>query len=356
MLIGTFVIYQQMNYVRNADMGFDKDQVVRLTLNRAVRERWPALQNKLMQSPYIVKSSTSTNIPGNGVGKNLMQVEKNDGTMDDYGVDWYGVDYDFVEVLNLELVAGRNFSREFTTDTASAVLVNEAMVQRMGWDDPIGKMFQFDQDSTVFHKVVGVVKDFHQQSLYNPIQALMFFPSLNNSQALIKVEGDFEQGIDHIEASWTELFPDIPMEFEMLDQNFLEEYEEDQLRGNFFLGFAIMMIIISGLGLLGLASFTAEQRSKEISIRKVLGANVQGLVMLLVRDFVWLVLAGALPAFFIGYRVMNNWLQDFQFHIEIQFIIFVVVLLIVAVFVILTTGLQALKAASANPSENLKYE
>lgn len=356
MLIGTFVIYQQMNYVREADMGFDKDQVVRLTLNGSVRERWPALQNKLKQSPYITKASTSTNIPGNGVGKNLMQVEKNDGTMDDYGVDWYGVDYDFADVLNLELVAGRNFSREFVTDTASAVLVNEAMVKRMGWDNPIGKMFQFDQDSTVFHKVIGVVKDFHQQSLYNPIQALMFFPSLNNSQALIKVEGNFEEGMEHIEASWTELFPDIPMDFEMLDQNFLEEYEEDQLRGNFFLGFAIMMIIISGLGLLGLASFTAEQRSKELSIRKVLGASIQGLVVLLVRDFVWLVLIGALPAFYIGYRIMNNWLDDFVYHYEIQYSVFAIVLLIVALFVILTTGLQALKAASANPSENLKYE
>lgn len=356
MLIGTMIIYQQMQYVQNADMGFDREQVVRVTIPRNLRDRWPAFQNKLLENPVITKASTSNNIPGNGVGKNLMDVETNEGVMDSYGVDWYGIDYDFVDVLGLEMVEGRNFSREFLTDTASAVLVNEAMVARLGWDNPIGKRFQFDQDSTVFHKVIGVVKNFHQQSLYNPIQPLMFYPSLNNSQALIKIEGDYQEGINHLEASWTELFPNDAIEYDMMDQNFLEEYEEDQLRGKFFLGFALMMIIISGLGLLGLASFTAEQRSKELSIRKVLGANVGGLVMLLVKDFIWLVVVGALPAFYIGYRVMDNWLEDFQYHIEIQYIVFFVVLILVAAFVVLTTGLQAFKAASANPSENLKYE
>ncbi len=200
------------------------------------------------------------------------------------------------------------------------------------------------------------MKDFHQQSLYNPIQSLLFFPNLENPLALIKVNGDFKEGMNHIEESWASLFPNIPLEHELLDQNFLEEYEEDQLRGKFFLGFALMMIIISGLGLLGLASFTAEQRSKELSIRKVLGANVQGLVMLLVKDFIWLVFIGALPAFLVGNRVMTSWLNDFQYHIEIQYILFGVVLIIVALFVVLTTGIQAFKAASANPSKNLKYE
>ena len=356
MLLGTMIIYQQMNYVQNADMGFDKHQVVLLSLNRNARERWQTLRNELLQSPFIPTVSSSTNVPGNGTGKNVMQVETNEGVMDSYGVDWYGIDYDYVDVLGLEMVAGRNFSREFITDTATSVLINEAFVDRMNWEDPVGKRFQFDQDSTVFHRVIGVIKNFHQQSLYNPIQPLLFFPNLDNPLALIKIEGDFQEGMNHIETSWSELFPNIPMEYELLDQSFLEEYEEDQLRGKFFLGFALMMIIISGLGLLGLASFTAEQRSKELSIRKVLGANIHGLVVLLVKDFVWLVLLGALPAFYVGYLVMNNWLNDFQYHIDIHFFVFAIVLVIVLLFVMLTTGLQAFKAASANPSENLKYE
>ena len=356
MLIGTLVIYQQMQYVRNADLGFNKDQVINFTLNRATSEKWETFRTKLLQNPNVADAATATNVPGNGFGKNVMQVETNEGVMEDYGVDWYGADYDYVKVLGLEMVAGRGFSREFPSDTAASVLVNESMVERMGWDNPLGMRFQFDQDSTVFHKVIGVVKDFHHRSLYNPIEAFMIFPNLNNRQALVKIDGDIQAGLDHLEASWTELFPNVPLEYQFLDQNFLEDYESDQLRGQLFLGFALMMIIISGLGLLGLASFTAEQRTKELSVRKVLGADVKGLVILLVKDFIWLVLVGALPAFIIGYRIMNNWLNDFEYHTEINFIIFVAVLLIVATFVMLTTGFQAYKAATANPSENLKYE
>ncbi|MFK7952021.1 MAG: ABC transporter permease [Ekhidna sp.] len=356
MLIGTMIIYQQMQFVRNADLGFSKDQVVSFTLNRNASERWETLKTKLLQSPLISHAGTSTTVPGSGFGKNVMQVETKEGTMENYGIDWYGADYDYVDVLGIEMIEGRAFSREYSSDTASAVLVNEAMIERMGWDNAIGKRFQFDQDSTVFHKVIGVVKNFHHQSLYNPIQAIMIFPSLNNRQAMIKVNGDFAKGMDHIQASWSELFPNIPLEHQLLDQNFLDDYEEDKLRGNLFLGFALMMIIISGLGLLGLASFTAEQRTKELSVRKVLGANVQGLVMLLVKDFIWLVLVGALPAFYISYRIMNNWLGDFEYHIEIGFFVFIAVLVLVMLFVMLTTGFQAYKAATANPSDNLKYE
>jgi putative ABC transport system permease protein len=356
MLIGTLIIYQQMQYVRNADLGFNKDQVVNFSLNRDAAEKWGTLKTKLLQNPNISFASSSTTVPGSGFGKNVMQVETNDGVMENYGVDWFGADYDYANVLSLEFVDGRNFSRKFSSDTASAVLVNEAMIDRMGWDNAIGKRFQFDQDSTVFHKVIGVVKNFHNRSLYNPIEAIMIFPSLNNQQAMVKVNGDFESGIEHIQTAWAELFPNTPLEYQLLDQYFLDDYEEDQLRGNLFLGFAIMMIIISGLGLLGLASFTAEQRTKELSVRKVLGASVQGLIILLVKDFIWLVLVGALPAFFISYKIMNSWLGEFEYHIEIGYIIFAVVLVLVMAFVMLTTGFQAYKAAVANPSDNLKYE
>ncbi|MEO1256032.1 MAG: FtsX-like permease family protein, partial [Bacteroidota bacterium] len=356
MLIGTLIIYQQMQYVRGADLGFDKDQVVSFQMNATTRDSWEALRNQLMQNPNIINASTSSSIPGRGYGKNVMSVETNEGAIESYGIDAYGVDYEYFNVLDIEILEGRNISKKYPTDTASAVLVNEAMVNRMNWEDPIGKRFQFDQDSTKFHRVVGVVKDFHQNSLYNPIEALMFVPSLNNPNALVKVNGDLKEGLDYIQASWNELYPEIPLEYELLDQNFLEAYNEDQLRGRLFLGFALMMIIISGLGLLGLASFTAEQRTKEISVRKVLGANVNGLIFLLIKDFFWLIIFGAIPAFLIGYQIMNNWLNDFEYHITISAISFVLVLIIVVFFVLLTTGFQAYKAANANPSKNLKYE
>lgn len=355
MLAGTSIIYQQMQFVRKADLGFDKEQVVHFSMNNRMRDSWPVLKNKLLQHPSITKASTSSTVPGNGFGKNLMMLETNEGVMESYGVDFYAVDYDFFPTLDIDVVNGRNVSSKYPTDTASAVMINEAMVDRMGWSDPVGKKVQFDSDSTVF-RVVGVVKNFHQQSLYNPIEALMFFTSENNSQALIKIDGDVETAMAHIEASWNELFPSVPLESQLLDQNFMEEYESDQLRGTLFLGFSMMMIIISGLGLLGLASFTAEQRTKEISIRKVLGANVNGLITLLVKDFIWLVLVGAVPAFIISYQLMNRWLQNFEYHIDISLLLFVLVLLIVIVMVVFTTGYHAWKASTGNPASNLKYE
>lgn len=356
MLAGTVIIYQQMQFVRNADLGFDKDQVVNINMNRSVRESWSVLRTKLVQNPNISIASTATTAPGFGYGKNVMNVETNEGVMENFGIDSYGVDYDFFTSLDIEILEGRNISPEYPTDTATSVIVNEAMVTRMSWANPIGKRFQFDRDSTVFHRVVGVVKNFHQQSLYNPIEALLFTPQLSNSQALIKIDGDYEQGIAHMEASWNELFPNTPIEYELLDQNFVVQYEEDQLRGQLFLGFALMMIIISGLGLLGLASFTAEQRTKEISVRKVLGASVKGLITLLVKDFIWLVLIGALPAFLICYNLMNRWLNSFEYHISIQVIVFVAVLLTTVVMVVFTTGYHAYKASTSNPSESLKCE
>ncbi|MFY0598530.1 MAG: ABC transporter permease [Cyclobacteriaceae bacterium] len=357
MLIGTFVIYQQMQFLRNKDLGFDKEKILKVALNSPQsREKWPVLKKVLSQNPLVQNSSTSTTTPGGGFGKNLIAVETNDGTMEEYGIDMYGVDYDYFDVLSVPMAAGRNISRDFPSDTATAVLVNEAMVKRLNWDSPIGKKFQFDADSTVFHRVVGVVRNFHQQSLYNPIEALMFIPQLNNRNVMIKTKGDVEEAVKSIENSWKEVFPELPFEYAFLDTDFMEQYETDQLRGKLFLGFSIMMIFISCLGLLGLASFIAEQRTKEISIRKVLGANTSKLVGLLVKDFLWLVLLGAIPAFAFGYYFMNEWLANFEYHIEISFIVFIVVLLLVGLITVLTTGFHAFRAASSNPADNLRNE
>ena len=346
-----------MQYLRSKDLGFDKDQVVRVVLdNQASREKYPVFRNSLMQNPNIKSVASSSTSPGNGYGKNVMSVETNEGVMENYGIDAYVVDYDFFPTLSIPFEKGRNISSQYPSDTSTSVMVNEAMVARMGWEEPIGKKFQFDRDSTVFHRVVGVVRDFHQQSLYNPIEALMFIPGLNNSSVLIKTSEDLQASLAAIEASWNEVYPGIPFDATFLDEEFMEQYETDQLRGKLFLGFSLMMIFIACLGLLGLASFIAEQRTKEISIRKVLGANTGGLVTLLVKDFVWLVLIGAVPAFGLGYYFMNDWLKTFEYHVDINLLLFVVVLLIILVITVLTTGYHALRAANSNPASNLKYE
>ncbi len=358
MLIGTLVIYRQMEYVRNKDLGFDKEQVLSLQLNsRITRQQWPVLKNKLLQNANISSAGTASTTPGNGFGKLIMYIETNDGVMDQRGIDNYNVDYEFFPTLDIDFVAGRNFSLEFPSDSASAVIVNEAMVERMNWSDPIGKKIIIGASDTLpGTRVIGVVKNFHQQSLHEVIPPLLFLPNRTNRGAMIKVAGDIRQTVAFIKSTWEETFPTLPFEYEFLDEQFNEQYETDDVRGQLFLGFSFMTILIACLGLLGLASYTAEQRSKEISIRKVLGASTKGLVRLLIRDFIILVLIAAVPASVLGYFSMNNWLNDFEFHIDLGVAIFATVLLATIVVTVLTTGYHALKSATANPVDKLKYE
>ena len=356
MLISTFIIYDQMQFVRSKDLGFDKDQVVTFQLRGESFRKWDVLKNRLEQNPFISSVATAGTVPGDGYSKNLIPVENKVGVMDELGVNLFQVDFEYFPTIGVDIVQGRNFSMKYGSDTAQAVIVNQAMVERVGWEDPIGRRFQISQDSTVYHKVIGVAKDFHHLSLYNPIEPLLFIPNLSNRSVLVRLNGNYQEALNDIELAWGELFPNLPFESQFLDQNFVEFYEDDQVRGNLFLGFSIMMIIIASLGLLGLASFTAEQRSKEISIRKVLGASVQGLISLLVREFMWLVLIGAVPAFVFAYLFAQNWLQGFEYHVEINFILFGIVTLIILAVTVGTTGFHALRAAQTNPSENLKNE
>lgn len=358
MLIGTLVIYRQMEYVRSKDLGFDKEQVLSIQLNsRITRQQWPVLKNKLLQNANISSAGTASTTPGNGFGKLIMYIETNEGVMDQRGIDNYNVDYDFFPTLGIEFVEGRNFSLEYPSDSASAVIVNEAMVERMDWSDPIGKRIILGPSDTLpGARVIGVVKNFHQQSLHEVIPPLLFRPTRTNGGALIKIGGDIRETVAFVKDTWEETFPTLPFEFEFLDEQFNEQYGTDDVRGQLFLGFSFMTILIACLGLLGLASYTAEQRAKEISIRKVLGASTQGLVNLLIRDFIILVLIAAIPASILGYFSMNNWLSDFEFHIDLGVTIFATVLLATVIITVLTTGYHALKSATANPAERLKYE
>ena len=277
--------------------------------------------------------------------------------MDNRGLDNYNVDYDFFPTLGIEIVEGRNFSLAYPSDSSQAVMVNEAMVRRMNWTNPIGKKLALSRnDSVPPALVIGVVKDFHQQSLYEPISALIFLPSRLNGSAIIKITGDITPTIALIKSAWDKTYPTTALEYTFLDEQFMENYEADQIRGQLFLGFSGMTILIACLGLLGLASFTAEQRSKEISIRKVLGANTQGLINLLIKEFVILILFAAIPASIFGYFQMSDWLEGFQFHISIGFKIIATVIVSTLVVTVLTTGYHTRKAATANPAEKLRAE
>ena len=358
MLIGTLVIYNQMQFLRNKDLGFDKEQMMQIDFrSRADVEKWNVLKNELVQNANIGGIASASTTPGNGYGKNVMSIETEEGPMDNRGLDHYQVDYEFFSTLGIEVVQGRNFSLDYPSDSSQAVMVNEAMVRRMNWTNPIGKKVDIQGDESLPPAVVvGVVKDFHQQSLYEPISALMFTPGRLNPSAIVKITGEVAPTVAFIEEAWERTYPNTAFEYVFIDEQFMASYEADQIRGQLFLGFSGMTILIACLGLLGLASYTAEQRSKEISIRKVLGANTQGLISLLIKDFVILIVIAAIPASVFGYFSMMDWLENFQFHIIPGFKIFATVLVVTMVVTVLTTGYHACKAATANPAEKLRSE
>lgn len=358
MLIGTGIIYDQMNYVRTKELGFDKEQMLTFGFtSREQTKKWPVLREALLQNPNITSAATASTTPGDGYGKQLFNIENAQGVMEQKGIDNYRVDFDFFPTMGIEIVEGRNFSRDYSTDSTLAVLVNEAMVHRMSWDNAIGKKVQFGTDDTLdVARVIGVVKDFHQRSLYNPIEPLMFRPGFNNRLSHVKISGDIPATIAYVEQQWESLFPETPLEYDFVDESFLALYEADQIRARIFTVFSIVMIIVACLGLLGLASFTAEQRTKEIGIRKIMGASVSNIIVMLTRNFVFLVLIAAIPAFIAAWFFMSRWLDTFSYHTSLNYILFFGAFLVTVLITLGTTGYHAYRAAVSNPVESLRYE
>ena len=301
--------------------------------------------------------------PGQGIGKLLLKVEDNEGKLTDRGVDLYSADFDFIKTMGMKIVKGRDFSREVVSDTTYAVLVNESMVKRMSWDDPLGKKFVFGgggpNNTPVEKRVVGVVKDYHQNSLYDPIEPLMIVLDKNNNNIFVRTnEGDVTQSIAAIENAWKEIFPTYVFEYEFLDADFDSQYEADKKRSQIFTAFSGLTIVIACLGLLGLAAFTTEQRTKEIGVRKVIGASVQHLVMLVSKEFFILVGIGMILAFPVAWYFTNSWLQNFAYRIQLagEWPTFVLSATIAFVITFVTVGFHVIRAASANPVKSLRDE
>lgn len=362
MLIGTGIIYDQMHYLRVKDLGFDKENIMTFSLEgRAAREKYGIIRQKLLQNPKITAIGTCTTTPGQGYGKNLINAENSEGRLEQYGVDMYGVDFDYFPTLGAKFSAGRNFSLDYPTDSTAAVLVNEAMVKRLGWNDPIGRKFQFGTDDTLpIFRVVGVVRDFHQRSLYEPISPLLFYPQVNNSIVHVRINpknpADLSQTIGFVEKTWQEIFPNTPFDYDFVDASFMELYRADQIRARIFTLFSALMIFVACLGLLGLASFTAEQRTKEIGVRRVLGAATTDIVFLLTRNFVLLVVAATIPAFLVAWYFMQKWLETFAYHTSMNFGLYGAAFFLVVLLTLLTTGYHALRAAGSNPVKSLRSE
>lgn len=361
MLISTLIVFNQLNYMRNKDLGFDKSRVVRMGLTRETIGNAGVLMERLKQLPDIENVGRANSSPGQGIGKLLMKVEDNEGKLADRGVDLFSADYDFIPTMGMQIVEGRNFSREVQSDTTFAVLVNEAMVKRMAWDEPIGKRFSFGGGPAgpTERKVIGVIKDYHQNSLYDAIEPLMITRGDRLRFVFAKTKGgDVRQSLASIENVWKQVFPNNPFEYNFLDQDFDSQYKADEKRSTIFTVFSSLTIVIACLGLLGLAAFTTEQRSKEIGIRKVIGASTGGLVTLVSKEFFVLVGIGLVLAFPVAWYFTDTWLQNFAYRIELkeQWPTFMVSAVLAFLITMVTVGYHVIRTAVANPVNSLRDE
>jgi putative ABC transport system permease protein len=353
------IVYDQLQFLRQTDLGFTESPVIRCNLNQAEdRQKWPVLRQHLLTVLGVQAAATTGSAPGQGYSKNLMPIETNEGNLEEKGLNLYPVDFDYLTTMEMELPEGRGFDRSRPTDSTLAVVVNQAMISRMGWQDPLGKKVRMNiEEEATEAQVIGVVGDYHHQSLYALIEPMLLFYRPNNRTAVVRISAENLKGtLQGVEQAWAQTFPNKPFEYDFQDEAFMEQYEADRHRSRLFTLFSGLTILIACLGLLGLASFTAEQRTKEIGIRKVLGASARTLMLLLTREFLLLVLLATPLAFAAAYGFMVSWLEEFAYHAPLNFWTFLWAMVLTVAITLGTTSWHAYRAASLNPTEALCSE
>lgn len=360
MIIGTLVVLDQLEYMQNKPLGFDEDDlvVVRLPDEEALNG-YPAYRDALMQYPDILNVSSANSIPGGQTSLNLVTPE---GVQEDESPVYQMVeaDFGFIETLGIEMASGRTFSRAFGADS-TACLINEAAVRTLGWEDPIGRTFRLtgEDDDDPPLSVIGVMADFHVQSLHQPITPLMVrLDAEPASFMVVRVQGaNVSRGLETLQEQWRNTYPNHPaLDYSFLDDDLRQLYQAEQRLGSVFISGAVLSILIACLGLLGLSSFIAEQRTREIGVRKVLGATISNVILLLSRDFTRLILLAFVLGAPGGYYAMQSWLEDFPYRIEPDLWVFLFAGVAALSVAWLTVGFQSYKAAAANPAEAVHAE
>ena len=356
LITGTLIVYQQMNYMRNQNLGFDKEQMVVIESNGDPAKE--AFRQSLTTIPSVKSVALSSSVPGGGNPGAYSEVENQKGDMQIANLELYFVDFDYIPNYSMKMVAGRAFSRDFKTDTTQAMVLNESAVKLLGYASPgdaVGKRFrQWGREG----KIIGVMKDFHFRSLQQEIKPLSMRIEPNGCHLIsANITGNnVPATLAAIEEKWKTLIPNRPFNYFFLDEFFDRQYRSEQRFGNLFLNFAILAIFISCLGLLGLASYSTYQRTREIGIRKVMGASVSGIVHLLSKEFLALLFIAFVIASPIAWLVMHRWLEDFSYRIGIHWWIFMVSGTIAFLVAIFTVSFQAIRAAFVNPVISLRTE
>ncbi len=363
LIVGTIVVYSQLNYIQTKKLGFNKDKVLIIHGTGALRKDSEAFKNEVSKLSGVTASAFAGYLPVSNSSRNDNSYSK-EAVMDaknGLNMQTWVIDYDYINVMDMEMASGRNFSKDFGADS-SAIIINETTAKTLGFDNPIGKkiytMFQ-DQFSNrlVSYDIIGVVKNFHFESMKENIRPLCFRLGKPSWETAFKVNtGNIQNLLTNIESKWKAMAPGMPFNYEFLDDSFDKMYRVEQRTGKLGLSLAIIAILIACLGLFGLATYMAEQRIKEIGVRKVLGASVANLVTMLSKDFMILVLISTILAIPLAWWAMYKWLEDFAYRITISWWIFALAGVIAMLIALLTVSYQAIKAAVANPVNSLRTE
>jgi len=361
LIIGTFIVFNQMSFIRKADLGFNKDQIILIPTVNQISQNYETYKNELLNHPDILYVTGMEDILG--VNHNTRQVVIEGLNPDQsYWYPMFMVRHDFIETFDIEIVAGRAFSKEILADTANAIMINETMAANLGWsnEDAIGKRIRSDGDE----RVIGVFKDFHILSLHKPINNFIL-DMLRNPRgangltryiAVRTNTDDYENVLSYIEQKWHEIAPSRPFEFAFHDQELSSLYKDEDQFSKFSILLTILALFIASLGLIGLTSYMAEKRTKEIGIRKVMGASVSNIIKELSIDFIKLILLSNLIAWPVAYIFTSNWLQNFTQRIQINWLLFLFAGVITLLVALMITSFRAYLASTRNPAETLRYE
>ena len=355
LIIGTIVTAKQLNFIRNKELGFNRQHVISLPMNTALRESYKSFKNEALNH-HSITHVTSGNSKPTQVG-NINPVYWEGKGPEQYEViKFIACDHDYIETFEMEMAQGRDFSRDYPTDIQNYI-VNEEAAKLMGFEDPVGKLFSIWQHEG---QIIGVVKNFHSRPLHNEIEPLVLTLAQQNwgpSYVFLRIGPEnISQTLDDLEKTWKNFAPNYPFDFLFLDEAFEQLYRTDQRTGTIFKYFSILEIFISCLGIFGLAAFTAEQRTKEIGIRKVLGASISGIVSLISREFVMLLTLANVIAWPIAFFLMDKMLKNYAYRTSISAWIFLMAGAMAYFIALLTVSFQAYKAARTDPVHSLRYE
>ncbi|MEO6187327.1 MAG: ABC transporter permease [Ginsengibacter sp.] len=361
LIFGTVVIYNQLNYVHNKDIGFNRNQVITINHTDALKDQATTFRNELLQISGVQDATMTGYLPVNYY-RNSNTYFTSPALDPTTGINMqsWTVDENYIPTLDLKILQGRNFSPQFSTDS-TGIIINEAAAKFLATKDLLNKKIytpkEMNSKVQLDYHIIGIIKNFNFSSLRDVVTPLALFLGKSSGNISVRIDSkDIPNIIAQVKNKWQAMAPSKPFDYTFMDEDFNKLYTTEQRMGQIFITFALLAILIACLGLFGLVTYAAEQRTKEIGIRKVLGANVAGIVQMIARDFLKLVVIASLIAFPVAWWAMNKWLQGFAYRINIQWWIFVLAGVIAMLIALITVSLQSIKAAMANPVRSLRTE